>query len=95
MSAETRRSRGQHDWPHAMLRRLDDRLPCRPPRLFQVFDLHDQYHRVADQNADQRQHAENGDESERCAARQQGQTTPIKARGATANTRNKRWKLCS
>ena len=41
------------------------------PSRDQVLDLHDQDDRVADQDADQRQHAEDGDEAERRAARHQ------------------------
>ncbi len=41
------------------------------PSCFQMFDLHNQDHRVADQNADQSQDPEDRDESQRRATRQQ------------------------
>ena len=41
------------------------------PSFLEVLDLDDQDDGVADQDADQRQHAEDGDEAKRRAARQQ------------------------
>ena len=88
---QTCRSRSQHNRPHTVLCRLDHRLPCRPAASSQLFDLHDQYHRVADQNPDQCQHAQNRDEI-RAALRSAARPRPRRstASGATANTRNNR-----
>ena len=41
------------------------------PASLQILDLDDQDDRIADEDADQRQHAENGDEAQRRVARQQ------------------------
>ena len=64
-------SRRQQDRPHAMFGGLHHRLPCGLSFLLQVLDLHDQDHRVADQDADQGKNAEDRHETERRAARQQ------------------------
>ena len=42
------------------------------PSLRRCLDLHDKDHRIPDQDADQRQNAEDSDEPERCPAWQHG-----------------------
>ena len=64
---ETCGGRRQQDRPHPMLGRFDHGIPGRAPLLPQILDLHDQDHRVSDQNTDQCQHAE----ERRSADRQQ------------------------
>src|ERR1700679_619788 len=73
---------GQQDRPHAVLGRLHHRVPRRAALGAVLFDLDDQNDRVADQNADQRQHPQDRDEAQRRVARQQ--------RGDDADKRQRR-----
>jgi hypothetical protein len=55
-----------------VLRGFDDSVPGAASLGSQLLDLNDQNDRVADENADQRENAENGDEAELRTAGQQG-----------------------
>ena len=67
-----RRRRGEQDRPHPVVRGLEHRVPGRHALGPELVDLAHQDHRVADDDADEREHAEDGHEPHRLVEQQQG-----------------------
>jgi uncharacterized membrane protein YqiK len=69
--AEDRGRRREQDGTQTMHRRVDDGRAAFHAGILVLLDLRHQHDRVADDHADQREHAEHGDEPERPVEQQQ------------------------